>query len=238
MRTILAITRRELSGAFDSSLAYIVVPLYLGLVGAFSLWFDDVFAAGVATVRGVIFWAALALMLLAPAMTMRLFAEERRTGSLELLATLPLREEQLVLGKYLAALLLVWLAVGLTFPYALTMATLGDLDWGPVVGGYLGLGLMSAGLCAIGTAASAFTASQILAFLVAATLGLVPWAMGFFLHQVPPALLPLVQYLSFDHHFEGMARGVLDTRDLVFWGSVVGLGLHTAVFALEQRRLS
>lgn len=237
MRTVLAIVRRELSGSFDSALGYIVIPVYLALVGVFSLWFDDVYGTGVTTLRGVFFWAALALLLLAPALTMRSFAEERRSGSLELLSTLPLNEEQLVLGKYLAALLQVWLAVALTFPYALTMARLGSLDWGPVVGGYLGLGLMSAGYCAIGTAASSFTQSQIVAFLVAAALCLVPWVMGFFLHQVPPGVLPLVQYLSFDYHFEGLARGVVDTRNLVFWGGVVGLSLHSAVFALEQRRL-
>ncbi|MCB9794510.1 MAG: ABC transporter permease [Alphaproteobacteria bacterium] len=238
MSTVLAIFRRELSGYFDSPLAYIVIPTFLGLVGLFSLFFNDLFATGLATVRTVMFWSAMFLLLLVPALTMRLFAEEKRTGSLELLATLPLGEAELVLGKYLAALTLILVALGLTFTYPLTVAQLGTLDWGPVIGGYLGLALAAAAYTAIGTAASSLTSNQVVAFLIALGLCLVPYVMGFFLHRVPGAFVPVVQYLSFDYHFNGLARGVIDTRNLVFFGGVIGLFLHVAVFALEQRRLS
>lgn len=237
MRSILAIWRRELSGSFDSALAYIVIPVHLLLVGVFSLWFDDLFEVGVVSMRNVFFWSAMSLLLLAPAITMRLFAEERRTGSLELLITLPVTEAEVVLGKFLAALTVVLIAVGLTFTYPLSLATLGELDWGPVIGGYVGLSLMAAAYCAIGTAASSFTSNQIIAFLVAVTLCVIPYSLGFFLHQVPAAMLPIVQYLSFDYHFSSLARGVIDTRNVVFWGSVVLGALHLSVFALEQRRL-
>jgi len=180
----------------------------------------------------------MSLLLLAPAITMRLFAEERRTGSLELLITLPVTEAEVVLGKFLAALTVVLFAIGLTLTYPLTLATLGELDWGPVIGGYVGLSLMAAAYCAIGTAASSFTSNQIIAFLVAVTLCVIPYSLGFFLHQVPAAMLPVVQYLSFDYHFSSLARGVIDTRNVIFWGSVVMGSLHLSVFALEQRRLS
>lgn len=238
MRTVLAIFRRELLSYFDSALAYIVIPVFLGLVGLFSLWFDDLFAAGLASMRGVFFWSALFLVLLVPAVTMRLFAEERRTGSLELLVTLPVSEGQVVLGKYLAAVALVAVALALTVSYPITLSQLGELDPGPVVGGYLGLLGLAAAYAAIGTAASSLTSNQIVAFLVAMALCLVPFVLGFFLHTVPPGLLPLAQYLSFDVHFSNLERGVVDSRDLVFYGGVVALFLHVAVYALEQRRLS
>jgi len=188
--------------------------------------------------RQVFFWISMLLALLIPALTMRSFAEERRTGSLELLLTLPITDGQAVLGKFLAAVALVWIALALTFSYPLTLAAHSELDWGPVVGGYLGLALIGAAYCAIGLAASASTSNQMVAFLVSMALCLVPYAMGFFLQTVPAALLPVAQQVSFQTHFSSMARGVLDTRSLCFYGSVIFLALHATVFSLEQKRLS
>jgi len=238
VRIALAIFRRELASFFNTPLAYIVVPVFLVLVGLFSLFFNDLFDAGLATMRTVFFWSAMFLVLLVPAVTMRLFAEEKRTGSLELVATLPLQEVHMVAGKYLAALALVTIALALTASYPLTLAALGDLDWGPVVGGYLGLWLLGAAYTSIGIATSSFTSNQIVAFLLAMFGCLVPYVMGLFLHQVPASVLPLVQYCSFDYHFSSMARGIVDTRNLAFYLGVVGTFLHVAVFALEQRRLA
>ncbi len=237
MRNVLAIYRRELASYFDSPLAYIVVPAFLGLVGGFSLWFSDILAAGVATMRTVFFWSAVSYLLLIPAVTMRLFSEEKRTGSLEMLVTLPVTEGEMVTGKYLAALTLMVGALALTLTYPLTLASLGDLDWGPVIGGYLGLLLLGAAFCAIGTAASAVSSNQIVAFLGALLLCILHFATGFALARVPAAILPVVQHLSFDYHFDSLARGVVDSRNLVFYGSVVALFLHLAVFALQRRRL-
>jgi ABC-2 type transport system permease protein len=256
MSNVSAILRRELGAYFDAPLAYFVVPVYVLLVGAFALWFDDLFAAGVASLRGLFFWASLFLVLLVPAVTMRLFAEERRTGSLELLVTLPVRDEEIVLGKYLAAVVLVGVAVAALLPYALLVAWLGTvqgaeadaprllrmfsdtgLDWGPALCGYLGLVLLGAALAAIGTAASAVTSNQIVAFLVSLLVSVVPFVLGFFLERVPVPLLPLAQFVAFQPHVDNLARGVVDTRDLVFWAGLCALALHTAVFSLERRRL-
>lgn len=257
MSNILTIARRELGAYFDSPLAYVIVPIYVLLVGGFALWFDDVFAAATVSLRGVFFWSGLFLLLLVPAVTMRLFAEERRTGSIELLATLPLTETELVAGKYLAAVVLVALALAATFTYPIMFAVLGvppagddaaptflrvfsetNLDWGPALGGYLGLWLLGAALAAIGTAASSITSNQIVAYLLAVLVSVFPWVAGLVLDTVPPAILPVVQYLTFTYHFDNLARGVFDTRDLVYWGGLIGLCLHFAVWTLERRRLA
>lgn len=257
MSNILAIARRELGAYFDSPLAYFVVPVYAGLVGGFALWFDDIFVGGSASLRGVFFWSAIFLVLLVPAITMRLFAEERRSGSLEILVTLPITEGELVLGKFLAALALVGVAVSTTATYAITLAWLGTpaiaaenappmfvraltetgLDFGPALCGYAGLLLLGGTLAAIGTAASSLTSNQIVAFLLALVLSIFPWVTGFFLEKVPADMVSAIQFLSFDYHFNNLARGVIDTRDLVFWGSIVAGCLHIAVFSLERRRL-
>ncbi len=237
MKNTFTIFRRELSSYFDSPLAYIVIPAFLILVGTFTMYLQDLFASGVVTLRPVFFWCAVCFLLLIPAVTMRLFAEERRSGTLELLVTMPVSESEVVAGKYLAAVTLVGISLALTATYPATLATLGTLDPGPVVGGYLGLFLLGAAFTAIGTAASAFTSNQIVAFLFGLVMCIIPFATGFALSQVPPAALPIVQFLSFETHFNNMARGVIDSRDVIFYLSVTGLFLHLAVFGLERRRL-
>ncbi len=257
MRNVFAIARRELGAYFDSPLAYVIVPIYVLLVGGFALWFDDLFAAGVVSMRGVYFWSSLFLVLLVPAITMRLFAEEYRTGSIEMLTTLPIRDEELVAGKFLAAVVLVWVGILCTVTYPITLAILGvpdtvasaspwivrvvnesGLDPGEVVGGYGGLFLLGAAIAGIGTGVSSLTHSQIVAFLGTLLLALFPFVVGYMLDKVPVDLVPLAQYLSLSFHFDNLSRGVLDSRDLIYFGSLAALGLHTAVHALERRRLA
>lgn len=237
MKRAFAIYRRELAAYFNSSLAYIAIPIFLLLVGTFSLYMDDLFDKGIAQMGGVFRWMALFLILLAPALTMKLLAEERRSGSVELLLTLPVRETEVVMGKFLAAWSVIAIALAMTVTYPITLAMHGDLDWGPVIGGYLGLALMSAAYCAIGVAASALTKSQILAFLCSMALCLIPYSMGFFLSQVPSEWVQLVQSISFEYHLSSLARGVVDTRNLIYYLSIIAVSLHIAVFSLESRRL-
>ena len=238
MAIFFSIFWRELRAYFDGFLAALIIPTFLGLVGIFALFFQDIFGAGVIDLRGVFFWQALFLLLLIPALTMRSFSEEYRTGTIEMLVTLPISNEQLVLGKFAATMVVVSLALALSLTYPLSMAQLGDMDWGGVVGGYIGLFAIAAALSAIGLAMSASTSSQVVAFLCALSIGLLPFATGYALARVPPDLLPLVQYLTFEYHFSTLAKGVIDTRSLIFYGSIVGLFLHFAVYRLEQRRLS
>lgn len=232
-----AIYRRELSSYFDSPLAYIVIPVFLGLVGGFSLYFQDLLGSGIATMRPVFFWSSVFMLLLIPAVTMRLFSEEHRTGSIELLVTLPVGEPAIVMGKFLAAFTLVAIAIALTGTYPLTLLLLSDVDVGPIVGGYIGLLGLGAAFTAIGTATSVGTRNQIVAFLLAFGVCMLPFASGFALSRVPAGILPLVQFLSFEAHFNNLARGVIDSRDLIFYGSAVALFLHVAVFGLERKRL-
>ena len=233
---VAAIFKRELSSYFDSPLAYIVIPVFLVLVGGFSLYFQDLLGGGLATMRPVFFWASVFMLLLIPAVTMRLFSEEHRLGSIELLVTLPVSEPAIVLGKFLAAFALVAVAIAMTMTYPITLMVLSDVDLGPIVGGYIGLLGLGAAFTAIGTATSVGTRNQIVAFLLALGICTLPFASGFALGQVPAAILPLVQFLSFETHFNNLARGVIDSRDLIFYGSSVALFLHIAVFGLERRR--
>lgn len=234
---VAAIFRRELSSYFDSPLAYIVIPVFLVLVGGFSLYFQDLLGGGLATMRPVFFWASVFMLLLIPAITMRLFSEEHRLGSIELLVTLPVGEQAIVLGKFLAAFTLVAVAIAMTLTYPITLMFLSDVDLGPIVGGYIGLLGLGAAFTAIGTATSVGTRNQIVAFLLALGICTLPFASGFALSQVPAAILPVVQFLSFETHFNNLARGVIDSRDLIFYASIVALFLHIAVFGLERRRL-
>ena len=238
MTIVWTIFIRELRAYFDGVLALLIIPIFLGMVGVFSLFFQDIFAAGFIDLRSVFFWMALFFLLLIPALTMRSFAEEKRTGTIEMLATLPISKEQLVIGKFLSALVVVGMALMLSLTYPLSLARLGDLDWGVVVGGYLGLFFMGAALTAIGIAMSASTKNQVTAFLAALTIGLLPFATGYALGRVPVEILPVVQYLTFEYHFSTLAKGIIDTRSLIFYGSIVAVFLHFAVFQLEQRRLS
>ena len=234
---VAAIFRRELSSYFDSPMAYIVIPVFLVLVGGFSLYFQDLLGGGLATMRPVFFWSSVFMLLLIPAITMRLFSEEHRLGSIELLVTLPVGEQAIVLGKFLAAFTLVAVAIAMTLTYPITLMFLSDVDLGPIVGGYIGLLGLGAAFTAIGTATSVGTRNQIVAFLLALGICTLPFASGFALSQVPAAILPVIQFLSFETHFNNLARGVIDSRDLIFYASIVALFLHIAVFGLERRRL-
>lgn len=238
MANALAICRRELGGYFGHPLAYIVLTLFLGMLAVLTLWFDDVLAGGVATMRRPFFWIAACFLFLVPAVSMRLVAEERRSGSIEMLGTLPLTPAEIIVGKWLAAAILVAVGLSLTLSWPLAMASLGELDWGPVIGGYLGLWLLGAAFTAIGLFASSLTENQVVAFLLATTICALQWAIGFALPLVPGDLVPLVQYLTFEYHFSNLARGVLDSRSVVFYASVIVVALRLATMVLEHRRLS
>jgi ABC-2 type transport system permease protein len=235
---VLVLFRRELGGLFGQPLAAIVLGLFLALFGAATLVLDDVFAGGVASMRRPFEWIAACFLFLVPAITMRLLAEEKRSGSLELLSTFPVESWEIVVGKWLAATALVALALGLTVPWPIVLAFYGHLDAGPVIGGYLGLLLIGAAYAAIGVFASSLGESQVVAFLLAFVACLSPWAIWWGLGLIPGDLVPFAQYLTFGWHFSNLARGVLDTRSLVFGAGVIILGLRGAILSLELRRLS
>jgi ABC-2 type transport system permease protein len=234
MRTTLVIWRREFTAYFNSPVAYFVITVFLALVGI--MFFIPFFAQDRVSMREFFGLVPFLFVFFAPAITMRLIAEERRSGTLEMLITLPVRDAEVVLGKFLAALTLLAVALALTLPYAFTIARFGDLDFGPVIGGYVGLLLLGAAFLSVGLAASAFTENQIVAFVLALFASMLLLMLDRFSVFLPGGLAGVFGYLSFSEHFRNAARGVLDSRDVVFFLSFTLLGLFLAFRSLESRR--
>lgn len=237
MRNVTAIAGRELRAYFDAPVAYIVVVTFLAVTGW--LFFGQLFLIDRATVRMLFspspFSPSFLIVVLAPAITMRLLAEERKTGTIELLTTMPLTDAQVVVGKFLAGLGLLTVALLLTVAYPISVSMVGSLDWGPVLAGYVGLFLFSAALVAIGVFCSSLTDNQIVAFivsfLVSATLYYVLWLQIL----VPAAWAPLIEYVSVSYHLDNMARGVIDTRDVIYYLSVTFGALFLAVQSVSRQ---
>ncbi|MFO8071669.1 MAG: ABC transporter permease subunit [Polyangia bacterium] len=234
MRNMLAIWRREFTAYFNSPIAYFVITVFLVLVGV--MFFIPFFAQDRVSMRDFFSLAPFLFVFFAPAITMRLVAEERRSGTLEMLITMPVRDWEAILGKFLSAFSLLVVALLLTLPYAFSISAFGDLDWGPVLGGYVGLLLLGSAFLAIGLMASSWTENQIVAFVIGLFLSMVFLMLDRFLVFLPDALAPWVEYLSFTSHFRNAARGVLDSRDVVFFLSVVLMSLFLAFRSLEARR--
>jgi ABC-2 type transport system permease protein len=232
----LLIARREVAGYLDLPIAYVVLPAFLLLAGVWFFVFDSFFAVGQATLRPLFELVPFLFTFFVPAITMRLFAEERRAGTLEVLLTWPVGDWEVVVGKFLGAMALVGAATALTLPYAITVALLGPLDWGPVIGGYVGLLLLGAAYVALGLAASVWTANQIVAFIAAFLTCFAFYVVGRALPLVPEGLARVLESVSFELRFDHIARGVLDSRDVVFFASVVAAALGLSAETLRARR--
>jgi ABC-2 type transport system permease protein len=243
MRTTWVISKREFAAYFGSPLAYVVTTAFLLLLGALFFWgflYQDVgwpfYLRKVASVDNMFNASQLLFFFFIPAFTMRLLAEERRSGTLELLTTLPVRDIEVVLGKYFAAFGYLLFILALTLVYPIYVSTLGKLDWGAVVAGYVGLALVGMGYLAIGVFASSLTQHQAVAFIVALAIGL----PLFFLHKVSflfgAGVGNVLDFLSFRQHFDGIARGVLDSGDVVYFVGVAAIFVFLAHRLLGGRR--
>ena len=238
MSRIGAVTRRELASYFDSPIAYVFLAVFVGasLFAFFNV--GGFFARGQADLRGLFDQMPVLMLLLVPALTMRLWAEERKQGTIELLLTLPARDHETVIGKFLASWILLGVALGLTSTLPLTVEILGNLDWGPVVGGYLAAMLLGAAYLAVGQLVSATTENQILAFIMAFVVCLVLYGIG---SESITGVLPdrtgaLLRAFGSGSRFASVARGVLDLRDLLYYVSLTAFFLACSVFALRARR--
>jgi ABC-2 type transport system permease protein len=234
MSPALVISRREIRTYFNSAVAYIVVTVFTVLTGY--LFFTQLFVEKQADMRGFFNIMPLLFMFMVPAITMRLLADEKSTGTLELLITMPVRDWEVVVGKFLAAMALLCTAIGLTLVFALTVKGLGPLDRGPTIGGYLGLVLMGGAYVSIGVMASSLTRNSIVSFIVAFAICFGLYLMGRLTQFLPQSWQGLVAYLSIDGHFDNIGRGVIDTRDLIYYFSVMAVGLLIATVSLESRR--
>ena len=237
MKTIWVIARRELNSFFDSLIAYVIIALFLGFTGFFT-WISgaDIFLVGQASLRsffGIAYWT---LFFFIPALTMRMLAEENKTGTIEMLLTKPVTDRQVIMGKYLATLLLVAVALLLTLPFFFTVAGIGNLDVGATISGYLALLLISAAYASIGIFSSSISNNQIVAFLTSLFIGI----FFHFLFQMIASGMKgmfgqVINFMSMTVHFESLSRGVLDTKDIVYFGSVIFLGLFLAELSLSKR---
>jgi len=236
MNHILTIGGRQFRSYFNGPVAYIVICIVLLTLGFF--FWNTFFLFGRASAREMFRWLGLILVFALPALTMGLLAEEKRTGTIELLITMPVTEAQVILGKFLGVLGLFAVLLVLTLAYPISVSTLGNLDWGPVWSGYLGLFLQGAAVLAIGLMASSWTDNQLIALFVALTLSVFFWVLDKFLALLPTNAASALEWLSFDYHFQSMARGVVDLRDVLFFFSVTAFALALAFRALESRRWS
>jgi len=238
---MLAIARREFAAYFATPVATVFLVIFLVLAGALTFTVGGLFARGQADLLPFFNLLPWLLLFLIPALAMRLWAEERRSGTIELLLTLPLTPGQAVLGKFLAAWGFSGLALALTFPLVLTVNWLGAPDNGAILAGYIGGWLLAGAFLALGAAASALTRNQVIAFVLALAGGFLFVAagtpvVGDFLSAQGPALAEAARALSLAARFEGFARGVIAAPDLVFFASFIGFFLFLNAAILELRR--
>ncbi len=234
MRNIWAIFKRELRAYFDSPTAYVVIIVFLLITG----WFftTNFFLVAQADMRVAFGIIPFVFIFITPAITMRLISEERKTGTIELLVTMPITDAEVIVGKYLASLVLLISMLVPTIVYTIIVAILGDIDMGPVIGGYMGLALMGAGYLAIGTFGSSLTENQVVAYIMSWMMVFIFFLMDKMLFILPNWLVTPIEYLSIEYHFQNISRGVLDSRDLIYYLSLVVLTLMLAARSLAARR--
>ncbi|MCC6217115.1 MAG: ABC transporter permease subunit [Polyangiaceae bacterium] len=241
MSPMLTIAKRELRSYFDSAIAYVVISLSLLALGALFFMFRGGFwQVDRATMQAMFDYLPVGLLpLVVPVVTMRLLAEEKRSGTLEMLITLPVKDSDVILGKYFGALALVLLIVSSTLAYPLAMFKiwkLGVLDWGPVFAGYLGLVLLSAAAVALGLLVSAIAESQMIALFVTILLLVGLYFVGDMATLMTGSASAVIEAVSFRARSQDFGRGLVSTRDVVFFLSVTALALAVAFRALERRK--
>ncbi len=243
---IKTIAKRELGAYFTSPIAYVFIVIFLLLCGFFTFFVGGFFERREASLVMPFFeWHPWFFLFLVPAVGMRLWAEERRSGTIELLLTMPITAWQAIVGKFLASWLFLGLALALTFPVVITVNYLGSPDNGVIFAAYIGSWLMAGAYLAVSCITSALTRSQVVSFIlsVVACLFLIlagfPPVINFFQQLVSPSLswlVDLVTSFSVMTHFQGFARGVLDSRDIIFFLSVIGFSLFTTSVILRTHR--
>lgn len=235
MENIKHIFKKEYKAYFVSPIAYIVISVFLIIVGW--LFFSTFFLDRQASLTRLFTLLPVTFAFIIPAVTMRLFSEEINIGSYELLHTLPVSNQEIIIGKFLAAVAFIGVMLSPTIVYALSTAFLGDLDWGPVIGGYLGAILLGAAFSAIGLMASSLTRNQVVAFIISmAVCFSLTLMMDFVLFFLPNSIVGFFQYLSANYHFQNIAKGMVDSRDILYFLSVIFLSLYGTGLILQEKK--
>lgn len=235
MKNIYFVWKRETVAYFISPVAYIVVGLFLLITGSI-FWFDFFKEINLLTLRSFFNQAPLFLAFFAPAITMGLLATERKDGTLELLMTMPISAFQIVIGKFLAAVTLLCVVFLMTLPYPFSLSRLGPIDWGSVWAGYMGLVLLSSAYAAIGIAASSFVKDQVIAILVSFSICFGLFLIEEFGGNPTGTTAHILEYLSTNYHFQNIARGVIDLRDITYYLTLIGVSLVVAQTSISARR--
>jgi len=237
-----AIFKRELKSYFESPVAYVFIVGFLVLTGFLTFSVTQFYERGIADLQPFFFWHPWVYLLLVPAATMGLWAEERRSGSVELLLTMPVTLHQAILGKFLAAWLFLTMAISLTFPVILTTCYLGDPDGGVIFSGYLGSILLAGACVSVGMLTSSMTSSQVISFVLSLIFCLVlllagwPPVTSIFDKWAPNWLVQGIAAFSFMPHYESMQRGVIDIRDLAYYVSVIVFMIFATQVVLDNRK--
>jgi len=233
MRQVVHIFRKEFSAYFVSPIAYIVMAIFLLVTGWF--FFATFFLANQANLRTFYILLPIVFAFIIPAITMRLISEEINVGSDEILLTMPVTFRDVILGKFFASVALIIAMLIPTVAYPLTVSLMGQLDWGPVIGGYVGAVFLGAAFSAIGLFASALTRNQIIAFIIGLAICFTLTLIDKMLYFLPRSLLGVFAYLGADFHFQNIAKGIIDSRDILYFVSTCFVGLYGAYLALLQR---
>jgi ABC-2 type transport system permease protein len=242
MRQFLSITKRELISYFATPVAYVFITIFLLLSGLFTFYLGNFFEIGQASLGSFFEWHPWLYLFLVPAITMRLWSEEKKSGTIELLTTLPVSTLNIVLGKFMAAWLFTLLALILTFPMWITVNYLGNPDNGVIMASYIGSLLMSGGYLSIGIFISSLTKNQVIAFIVSVTVcflftvsGL-PIVLDFFSNWAGEAITDVIASFSFLANYSDISRGIIDFRTLVYFLSLIVLFLYLNVITLDNSR--
>ena len=242
MRNIIILFKRELSSYFATPEAYVFIVLFLIMSGAMTFYLGGLYERGQADLSPFFQYHPWLYLFLVPAIAMRLWAEERKSGTIELLMTLPISVGQSVIGKFLAAWVFIGIALVLTFPIWITINYLGDPDNGVILAAYLGSFLMAGGFLAIGSCISATTKNQVIAFIITVVICFLfllagsPLVLNFFKALLPQNIVDAVSSLSFLTHYVSLAKGVIDLRDVIYFVSLIGFWLYANTIIVEMKK--
>jgi gliding motility-associated transport system permease protein len=233
MRQVPHIFKKEFRTYFVSPIAYIVISIFLIVIGWF--FFSTFFLFNQASLRNFFSLLPVVFAFVVPAVTMRLFSEELNVGTYEILLTMPVTYREVVLGKFLASVAFVAAMLLPTLAYPVTVTFLGDLDWGPVVGGYVGAVLLGASFSAVGLFASSLTRNQIVAFIIGVAICFALVLIDKILFFLPAPLVGVLEYLGADFHFDNISKGIVDSRDIIYFLSVIFVSLYATHLAMEEK---
>ena len=242
MKNIITIIKRELNSYFATPVAYVFIVIFLVMSGALTFYLGNFYERGQADLIPFFQFHPWLYLFLVPAIAMRLWAEERKTGSIELLMTLPISIGQSVVGKYLAAWMFIGIALMLTFPIWITVNYLGNPDNGVILAAYLGSFLMAGGFLAIGSCISATTKNQVIAFIITVVICFLfllagsSLVLNFFKVWIPQSIVDAISSLSFLTHYVSISKGVIDLRDIIYFFSLIGFWLYANTLIVDLKK--